>query len=326
MTDRPDPVPERRDVLIQVMANSLNFRDLAIATGLYGGPQPKHNVIPVSDGAGVVLDVGPDVVGYKPGDRVVGLFRQNWLGGEMPLRAVHSDLGGSRDGMLAERVVLNEEAICKIPDYMSLMDAATLPCAALTAWNAVTAGGSVAPGQSVLVLGSGGVSLFALQFAKHLGAQVIATTSSNAKAEKLRTLGADAVVNYRDVADWGDAVRALTEGRGVDRVVETGGSGTLGQSMMAAAVQARIILIGVLAGEGRIDPLPILLKRLTIQAISTGSREMMDQMLRAMQAWQMRPVVDQVFAFDDARAAYAHLQSGMHFGKVIIGRSDGNSG
>lgn len=323
MVDRPDPVVGPRDVLVRVMANSLNFRDLAIATGIYGGPQPKPGVIPVSDGAGVIVALGADVTGYAPGDRVVGIFRQNWQGGAMPLRAAQSDLGGSRDGMLTELVALNEEAICKLPDYLSWAEAATLPCAALTAWHALSVGEMIKPGQSVLVLGSGGVSLFALQFAKHLGARVIATTSSDAKAYKLRALGADAVVNYREIPNWGDAVRALTDGNGVDRVVETGGSGTLQQSITAAAVQARVGLIGVLAGEGRIDPLPILLKRLTIQAISTGSREMLEHMLRAMQAWGMRPVIDRSFAFEDAQAAYAHLRSGTHFGKIVIGRSYG---
>lgn len=321
MADRPDPVVGPRDVLIRVMANSLNYRDLAIATGSYGGPRPKPDVIPVSDGAGVIVATGVDVTGYAPGDRVVGIFRQNWQGGAMPLRAAQSDLGGSRDGMLAELVALNEEAICKLPDYLSWSEAASLPCAAVTAWNGLTVGGTVMPGQSVLVLGSGGVSLFALQFAKHLGARVIATTSSAAKADRLRALGADAVVNYRETPDWGEAVRALTDGVGVDRVIETGGSGTLQQSITAAAVQARIVLIGVLAGAGRIDPLPILLKRLTIQAISTGSREMLEQMLSAMQAWGMHPVIDRSFAFEDARAAYAHLRSGTHFGKIVIGRS-----
>lgn len=321
IAEHPIPVPGPCDVLIRVMANSLNFRDIAIATGKYGGPQLKPGVVPLSDGAGVVLAIGADVKGYAPGDRVIGVFRQNWQGGTMPLRAVHSDLGGSRDGMLRELVALNEEAICKLPDYLSWAEAATLPCAALTAWNALTVGGTVEPGQSVLVLGSGGVSLFALQFAKRFGARVIATTSNPAKAEKLRALGADAVINYREVPDWGDAVRAATDGHGVDRVIETGGSGTLQQSITAAAVQARIVLIGVLAAEGRIDPQPILLKRLALQAISTGSREMLEQMLRAMQAWDIHPVIDQSFPFEGARAAYEYLQGGTHFGKVIIERS-----
>ena len=317
-----EEVPEcgPRDLLVRVMANSLNYRDLAILLGHYGGPPVRERVVPLSDGAGIVVATGRDVSGYNAGDRVIGLFRQNWLGGRMPLRALDSDLGGSRDGMLSEYVVLGEEGVSRVPAYLGYEEAATLPCAALTAWNAATVGGPVAPGETVLVIGSGGVSLFALQFARALGATVIAVTSSQGKVERLLDAGADHVVCAAGGAGWEKQVLELTGGRGVDRVFETGGSGTLARSMEAAAVQARIVLIGVLAGNALIDPLPILLKRLTVTAISTGSRQMQEDMLRAMEAWNLRPVIDARFPFEDARDAYGYLRTGGHFGKVVIGR------
>jgi len=311
--------PGPREVLIQVQATSLNYRDIAIARGEYGGAQPKLGIIPLSDGAGNITAIGNEVAGFAVGDRVTAIFRQNWLGGPMPLRAVHGDLGGSRDGMLAQAVVLNEESIVKFPPHLSYSEAATLPCAAVTAWHAFHAGtASLAPGQTVLVLGSGGVAIFALQFAKRLGANVVAITSSEAKVDMLCSLGADVVINYAHKPDWQQQVLSMTNGIGVDRVIETGGAGTLERSLMSTAAHGRVILIGVLSGPARIDPAPILLKRIELIGISTGSRDMFEQMNRAIGQWQLHPVINHTFDFEDAKSAYDYLAGGNHIGKVII--------
>lgn len=313
-----DPEPGPNEVLVRIHASSLNYRDIAIARGFYGGRPPRPGVIPLSDGAGEVVAVGKRVTGYVSGDRVAGIFRQSWLGGSLPPRAVESDLGCSRDGMLAEMIALNEEGLVKIPSHLDYQEAATLPCAAVTAWHAIHAGDCLQPGQTMLILGSGGVSLFALQIATRMGARVIAITSSNSKAARLKELGASEVINYAAEPDWDREVLRLTGGMGVDRVIETGGSGTLARSLGSSAVEGHVILIGVLAGQANIDPLPILLRRLTVKAISTGSRDMFESLNRAICRWQLRPVIDRVFGFDAAIAAYRHLESQNHVGKVVI--------
>ena len=318
MGDDAEPQVGPHDVLIRVAASSLNFRDLALVRGEYGGPLPAPGFVPLSDGAGNVVAVGARVRGFAVGDCVAGIFRQNWLGGKMPLRALDSDLGGSRDGMLTEAIALHEEGIVKVPAHLSLREAATLPCAAVTAWHALHAGEPVAPGQTVLVLGSGGVSVFALQFAKHIGARVIATSSNAKKLERLKSLGADDVINYSLLPDWDKEVLRLTDGQGVDRVIEIGGAGTLARSMRSTAINGRVIVIGVLAGQKEIDPSIILGRRLTVQAISTGSREMFEHMNRALARWRLHPVIDKVFSFDEARDAYRYLAEARHFGKVVV--------
>jgi NADPH:quinone reductase-like Zn-dependent oxidoreductase len=318
MREEAEPQPGPHEVLIRVAASSLNFRDIAIVRKEYGGPLPPLGFVPLSDGAGDIAAVGARVRGFAVGDRVAGIFRQNWLGGKMPMRALDSDLGGSRDGMLTEAIALHEESIVKIPAHLSHQEAAALPCAAVTAWHALHAGEPLAPGQTVLVLGSGGVSVFALQFASRIGARVIAISSSDRKMERLKLLGADDTVNYSRHPDWDKEVLRLTDGQGVDRVIEIGGAGTLARSMRSAAVNGRIIVIGVLAGQKDVDPSPILGRRLTVQAISTGSREMFEAMNRAMARWDLRPVIDKVFAFEQAREAYQHLAQAGHFGKIVI--------
>ncbi|MDR8398707.1 NAD(P)-dependent alcohol dehydrogenase [Paraburkholderia sp. USG1] len=314
------PVPGPDEVRIEIAANSLNARDIAILLGGYGGPSPKPGLVPLSDGVGTIVAAGERVRGFSVGDRVAGIFRQNWLGGRMPLRALDSDLGGSRDGMLTESIVLTDENIVKVPAHLSDQEAATLPCAAVTAWHALHAGEALLPGQSVLVLGSGGVSLFALQFAKHIGTHVIATTSTEEKAHALQALGADNVINYSATPEWDKEVMRITAGLGVDRVIEVGGAGTLARSMRAAAVTGRVVIIGVLAGGSQVDPSIILTRRLTLQAISTGSREMFEQMNAAITRWQLKPVIDTAFPFDEAKAAYRYAANGRHFGKVVISR------
>ena len=318
MRTHDEPRPARREVLVRVHASSLNFRDIAIVRRFYGGRPPEPGIVPLSDGAGEIVALGEEVRGWSVGDRVAGLFRQNWQGGRMPLRALEADLGGARDGMLTDFIALNEEGVVKLPAHLSYQEGATLPCAALTAWHALHAGEPLMPGETVLVLGSGGVSVFALQFARLIGARVIATSSREDKLARLKSLGADDVVNYTARPEWDQEVLRLTEGRGVDRVIEIGGSGTLARSLRATAIGGRVIVIGVLAGEAQIDPSPILGRRLIVQAISTGSREMFEQMNRAIARAQLRPVIDKVFPFEQAREAYRYLAGAGHVGKVVI--------
>ncbi|WP_413723954.1 zinc-dependent alcohol dehydrogenase family protein [Sodalis sp. RH16] len=318
MCEEEAPTAGAHEVSIRIRATSLNYRDIAIARNQYGVGQIQPGIIPLSDGAGDIIAVGHQVRGFAVGDRVAGIFRQNWQGGPMPLRAVPADLGGNRDGVLAQQVVLYEEGIVKLPAHLSYEEGATLPCAAVTAWRALHDGTPLLPGQTILILGSGGVSVFALQMAKRLGANVIATTSSEEKAAKLRALGADTVINYAAHGEWQHEVLAATGGIGVDRVIETGGPGTLERSLQATAMHGRVVVIGVLAGPGTINPAPILQKRLTLTGISTGSRDMFEQMNRALEQWALHPIIDTVFPFEEARAAYDYLLSGKHLGKVVI--------
>ena len=315
-TEQPKPGPH--EVLVRIRASSLNHRDLAIAKNYYGGRTFGPGLIPVSDGAGEIVEVGGAVEGFAVGERVMGQFRQNWQGGRMPVRAQATDLGGGVNGVLCDYAVFNEESIVKFGDDLSYEQASTLPCAAITAWHALIAGTSCGPQETVLVQGTGGVSVFALQFAKMFGARVIATSSSDAKLKWLREHGADAVVNYKTHDDWDAEVTKLTDGRGVDRVVEVGGAGTLARSMRSATFGGRVIIIGVLTGPAEVNPMDIFLKRLTVQAISTGSREMFEDMVRAIRNAGMKPVIDKVFPFEKALDAYRYLESAAHVGKVVI--------
>ena len=316
--EEPSPEPKRGEVKLRMKAWSLNYRDLMVATGRYGASGTRPNLIPLSDGAGEVVAVGADVRRVKPGDRVCPTFMQGWLGGEVIAEARSRALGGGVDGVLAEEVVLSEQDLVPIPPHLSWEEAATLPCAAVTAWNALFGGKRLQPGETVLVLGTGGVSMFALQFAKAAGARVIATSSSAEKLAHARRLGADEGLNYRETPDWQDAVRTLTGGRGVDCVVEVGGAGTLPRSIAAARIGGQVALIGVLTG-GQIDPAPIMRRNVTLRGIFVGSREMFEAMNRAITQHRLRPVIDKVFPFDKASDAYRHLQGAAHVGKVVIG-------
>jgi NADPH:quinone reductase-like Zn-dependent oxidoreductase len=317
LVELPDPVPGPGEAVVRVRACSLNYRDLVLAKGGYGRAV-KLPITPLSDGAGEVISVGPGVQRVKPGERVCGIFMQRWLDGGPDDEKAASALGGAMDGMLAEQVCLSADGLVRFPSHLSFEEAATLPCAAVTAWNALFHSGRVMAGESVLVLGSGGVSVFALQFARLAGARVIATSSSDAKLERLRAMGADETINYRTSPEWDKPVRNLTGGTGVDHVIEVGGAGTLPLSIKAVRRGGHIALIGVLSGQGEVDPRPILMKSIRLQGIYVGSRAMFEEMNSALAPATLRPVVDRVFAFGEVVSAIGYMQSAGHFGKICI--------
>jgi NADPH:quinone reductase-like Zn-dependent oxidoreductase len=305
-------------VLVRLKAATLNYRDLITVRGGYGSRQ-KFPLIPVSDGAGVVESIGSNVRGFAPGDRVIGSFFEGWIGGEPSEAKMRSALGGAVDGVLTQYRVFPASALVRTPDHLSDIEAAALPCAGLTAWGAVVKLGGVKPGQTVLTQGTGGVSIFALQFAKMCGARVIATSSSEAKIERLGKLGADVAINYKSTPDWGKKAREIT-GRGVDLVVEVGGVGTLNESIRATRIGGTIAFIGVLAGppppELRISLMVMQQQRL--QGVTVGSVEDLQALIDAMTVNRMKPVIDRSFPFEQAKQAFSWMASGAHFGKVAI--------
>jgi NADPH:quinone reductase-like Zn-dependent oxidoreductase len=317
IVERPDPTVGPGQARLRMKAWSLNYRDLMLVKGQYN-PKLRLPIVPLSDGVGEVIEIGPGVTRVKVGDRVAGIFMQKWLAGELTEAMGKSALGGGGQGMLAEQVVLHEDGLVQVPSHLNDEEAATLPCAAVTAWHALVVEGQVKAGDSVLVQGTGGVSLFALQFAKLLGARVLATSSSNEKLVRVRQLGASDGINYKETPAWEDHVRVLTGSVGVDHVVEVGGAGTLNQSLKAIRTGGRIYLIGVLSGPGNVNPTPILMKNARVQGIFVGSREMFETMNRAFTLHQLRPIVDRVFPFTEVRAALRHLESGAHFGKIAL--------
>lgn len=318
LNDRPAPEPGPGEILVDIEATSLNYRDLLTvsAPGARGLALPR---IPNSDGAGTVRAVGPGVSRFKPGDRVAGCFFRRWEDGEITADAMASALGGALDGVLCEQALLAEGGAVAVPDGMSAEEAACLPCAALTAWNALVEQGGLKAGDTVLLLGTGGVSIFALQIATLHGARAIVTSSSDAKLARARDMGAWQTINYAEQPDWEQAVLALTDGAGVDQVVEVGGPGTLARSVEATRVAGRIGLIGVLTG-GEINPTAIMRKSIRLQGIYVGSRAMFERMNRAFAAHDVHPVIDARFAFDQAREAFHHMQAAGHFGKIVITR------
>ncbi len=318
ITERPEPEPGPGQVLIKVQATSLNYRDLMTVEGTYN-PKQKLPLIPLSDGAGEVVAVGEGVTRVKTGDRVAGIFSQKWLSGEPARDKLRSSLGGPYDGMLVEYKVLNEAGVVHIPDHLSYEEAATLPCAGVTAWNAIITQGGVKAGSTVLVQGTGGVSLFALQFASMVGARVIVTSSSDEKLERALRLGATDGINYKTTPDWDKRARELTGGTGVDHIVEVGGAGTLARSLNAVRIGGHISMIGVLAGTTTdLSVIPILMYNIRIQGIMVGNRDMFEDMNRAIALHQMKPVVDKVFPFEQTREALEYMASGAHFGKICI--------
>jgi NADPH:quinone reductase-like Zn-dependent oxidoreductase len=306
------------DVRVRVRAVSLNYRDLAIARAAQKRA-PARPIVPASDGAGEVIAVGSAVTRLKGGERVAAAFFPEWIDGEFAAGYHARALGGTMDGMLAEDVVLDEQSWVPLPDHLSYEEGATLPCAAVTAYNALFESASLRPGSTVLVQGTGGVSIFALQLAKAAGAQVVLTSQSDAKRQRAQQLGADHVIDYRSTPKWGDAASALTGGRGVDVVVEVGGAGTFDQSVAALRYAGTMSLIGVLTGgRGEVNTYGIFHKALHVRGIYVGSRRMFEALNSIVSATQLRPVIDQVFPFDEVPAAYRHLASGTHFGKVVI--------
>ena len=316
--DRPPPVPGDRDVVVRIRAASLNYRDLVVLRGQYDRT-PVPGRVPLSDGAGEVVAVGSAVTQFKVGDRVAACFFQGWPAGRFKAEMHRTALGGSIDGVLAEQAKFPEEGLVHLPANYSFEEGATLPCAAVTAWQSLIVRGQLVPGETVLLLGTGGVSIFGLQIAKSAGAKVIITSSSDTKLERARKLGADAVINYRTTPDWGKAAANLAGNEGVDHVVEVGGAGTFLQSVRACRSGGKIGLIGILSGrEAQTEIFPIVTKSATVFGIYVGSREMFEGLNRALAQSGIRPVIDKVFPFESATEAYEHLAVGSHFGKVVI--------
>ena len=317
--DRPTPKPLYRQALVKVAACSLNYRDLGIVRGTYRMPV-RENLIPLSDGAGEVVEVGTGVTRVKVGDKVAGCFFQRWPAGEMNAHEVAaSALGGAIDGMLAEYVVLEEEGVVKIPEHLSLEEGATLPCAGVTAWSAIVHHAKLIAGQTVLLQGTGGVSIFGLQLARAMGITAIITSSSDEKLTRAKALGAAFGINYKTTPEWDKAAREFTGGRGVDHVLEVGGAATLTQSFGAIRVGGKISVIGgVSGGATALNPGLIFSKRANVQGIYVGSTEMFEAMNAAIAANKIKPAIDRVFGFDEVKAALNHMAAGAHFGKIVI--------
>lgn len=318
MVDLPDPQPGPQDVLLRVGAISLNFRDFSISRGTYAFGTLSLPIVPGSDAAGTVVAAGSEVSRFKPGDRVAPIFFPKWLEGRVTRAATETTLGAGGTGTLAELITLHETACVAVPDHLSDAEAACLPCAGVTAWNAVFGGGPVRPGETVVTQGTGGVSLFALAFAKSAGARVIATTSSDAKRERLAALGADATINYTNTPDWEKQVRELTGGEGADLVVDVAGPATLPHSLNAVRPGGTVTVIGAMGGPGEINPMPVSRNAIVVRGMYVGSRAMFETMNEAISVNRLRPVVDRVFPFEDAAEAYRHFAGRKHFGKVCI--------
>jgi len=312
----PDPGPT--EVLVDLHAASLNYRDLMTVLGTYNPKMPLPR-IPGSDASGIVIAVGEKVTHFKVGDHVTSLFFQDWLDGPIQPTTGKSALGGPIDGVFATQHLFPETGLIHAPAGYTQAEAATLPCSALTAWNALVEKGNLHAGQTVLLLGTGGVSLFALQIAKAHGARVLITSSSDEKLARARKLGADETINYRTIPDWDREAFRLTANRGVDHIVEVGGAGTLPLSLKAVTPGGHIYVIGVLAGKGQlIDPTPILAKAINVQGVYVGSRAMFTRMNAAIDTNHLHPVIDSTFPLTQAREALTHMQSASHYGKIVL--------
>lgn len=318
IVEREIPQPKAHEVLVKFHAVSLNYRDILFAEGFYNA-KPSLPAVPLSDGAGEVVAVGTEVTRWKAGDRVTPIFMQGWLDGGQKAEYGATALGGGFiDGVLTEYGAFHENGLVRIPEHLSYEEAATLPCAAVTAWHALVEVSRVKAGDTVLTLGTGGVSIFALQLAKLHGARVIATSSSDEKLARARELGADETIQYRRTPEWDEEVRKLTGGKGVDHVVEVGGAGTIQRSIRSTRPGGVVSVIGVLTGGDGIDPVQVLMRGLRLQGIFVGSRAMSQDLNLAVESAKLKPVIDRVFDFGEAREALAYLKSGSHFGKVVI--------
>lgn len=318
LSTRPEPVAGPGQVLVRMKASSLNFRDLVVPERGYGSYTGTLPLIPISDGVGVVSAVGAGVTRVAVGDRVCPAYFQSWFGGEPNLERLTQSLGGPIDGTMTEVMCLSEQGVVKAPAHLSDAQAASLPCAALTAWSAMSSG-AVKAGDRVLVQGCGGVALFAVQFAKLLGAQVTVLTSSDERMERVKALGADAVINYRAVPEWAKATRELTDGKGYDMIMELGGEKTLPQSLRCIRPGGMIAMIGILSGGALSAALGLIITRqVRLQGITVGHRDGLEAMMRAIDMHKLQPVVDRSFAFEELKEAMAYLKSGAQFGKVCI--------
>jgi NADPH:quinone reductase-like Zn-dependent oxidoreductase len=318
LVERDEPQAGAGEVVVRFRAASLNYRDLMFVKGAYN-PRARLPAVPFSDGAGEVVAVGRGVTRWKEGDRVCPVFTQGWLEGPPTAAKNRTALGaGDLDGVLREYGAFDERALVRVPEHLSLTEAACLPCAAVTAWNALVCSGRLKAGETVLVLGTGGVSVFALQLARLHGARVVATSSSDEKLERATRLGADATINYRRTPEWDREVRRLTGGEGVDHVVEVGGAGTLARSLNSARVGGHVALIGVLAGAGDFDPRLVLMRSVRLQGLFVGSRQMFEELNAAISVNRVRPVIDRAFPFAGVREALEYMEAGAHFGKIVV--------
>ena len=318
LTDRDEPRPDPHEVVVRFHAVSLNYRDVMFCKGVYK-PDARFPAVPLSDGAGEVVAVGENVSRWKIGDRVCPIFMQGWWEGALTPRKARTSLGGGDvDGVLRECAAFNENGLVQIPEHLTYEEASTLPCAAVTAWHALVDFGKLKAGATVLTLGTGGVSTFAVQFAKLHGARVIATSSSDEKISRVLGLGADESINYKRTPDWDKEVFRLTDKAGVDHVVEVGGAGTLPKSLNAVRTEGKISVIGVLAGGSGLDPVRLLMKSVCLQGIFVGSRQMFEDMNRAIALSGLRPVIDRTFPFERVREALEYMESGSHFGKIVL--------
>ncbi|MBI2751985.1 MAG: NAD(P)-dependent alcohol dehydrogenase [Betaproteobacteria bacterium] len=319
VSTRPEPRPAAGEVLLRVKASSINFRDLLVPSRGYGSYTGNLPLIPLSDGVGEVIEVGAGITRVKPGDRVLPCFEQGWIAGEPSLERLTRTLGGPVDGTMADLMCLSQEGVVKAPSYLGDLEAATLPCAALTAWSALVTYESLRPGSKVLVEGTGGVALFAIQIAKLLGAHVTVISSSDEKIARARALGADAAVNYVKTPEWAKATREITGGSGFDHIVELGGEKTLPQALRCIRPGGTLSMIGVVSGGTMSAQLGLVVTRqVRMQGITVGHRDGFEAMVRAFEQHKLKPVIDRVFAFEELKEAMAYLKSGAHFGKVCI--------
>ena len=320
LVEAPDPKPGPGEVLVRMRAVSLNYRDWMMINGLYGrAPTTAGQVTPFSDGCGVVEAVGEGVTRVKVGDRVATLFFQGWISGPPTLEKALTALGSPIPGAGRELAVFSQEGVSKVPDFLTDEEVSTLPCAALTAWRALFEDADLQPGDTVVLQGTGGVSIFGLQFAKAAGLRALITSSSDEKLERTKTLGADHLVNYRQTPQWSKPVREATAGVGADFIMEVGGQGTIEQSLKAVRIGGHIAIIGVVAqGGSGINPAVLIGNAARMQGVFVGSRDMFEAMCRAIELHQIRPVVDKVFPWTEARAAFEAMAGGEHFGKIVL--------
>lgn len=319
VVEAADPTPGPGEVLVRMRAVSLNYRDLLMVQGVYTRAPKAEAITPFSDGCGVVEAVGPGVTRFQPGDRVATMFFQNWVSGPPTLQKLMSSLGSPIPGAGRELAVFSQEGLSKVPAFLSDQQVATLPCAALTAWRALFEDASLRPGDTVVLQGTGGVSIFGLQFAHAAGLRTLITSSSDDKLARAKTLGADHLTNYRKEPEWSQAVRAATRGVGADLIIEVGGGGTIEQSMKAIRIGGHVAIVGVVGGlGGPFNTAALIGNSAKLQGLSVGSRDMFEAMCRLIELHRIQPVVDKVFAWTDAKAAFAAMQGGEHFGKIVL--------